>query len=189
MLEGLISFAWYSSYGDGAIGEMLYEWEQAGFFSYLLPFLLIFSLVFGILTQIKLFKENKAINGIIALVVALMALQFDLVPVFFSELFPRLGVGLAILLVVLILVGMFADPENNAIMYSIFGVGVIIVIVILIQTAGIVGWSTGWWWGENWPMVAGVVILFIIIGIIIGGSKGGTADTSKSPLAKALRGE
>ncbi len=52
MLGGLISLAWYG----GAIGDVLSSWEQAGFFSYLLPFLLIFALVFGILTQIQLFK-------------------------------------------------------------------------------------------------------------------------------------
>jgi len=186
MIERLFSLASYGYFEGGAIGDMLNYWEQAGFFTYILPFLLIFSLVFGILTQIKIFKDNKAINGIIALAVGLMALQFPMVSQFFSEIFPRLGIGLAIILIIMIFVGMFADPDSNAIMYTLLGIGAIIVIVILVKTAGAVGWSSGWWWQENWPMVAGIVGLFIVIGIIIGASNPSTSK-SKSPFAQALR--
>ncbi|MFQ5531223.1 MAG: hypothetical protein ACE5ES_01265, partial [Candidatus Nanoarchaeia archaeon] len=108
MIEKLVFLQFF---GGGTIGDLLSVWQQQGFFSYLLPFLLIFALVFGILEQAKLFKENKAINGIIALVVGLMALQLDFVPIFFSEIFPRLGVGLSFILVLLILAGMFVDTS------------------------------------------------------------------------------
>ena len=161
----------------GAIGELLSSWEQAGFFSYLLPFLLIFALIFGILNQIKLFKDNKAINAIIALAVGFMALQFPMVSEFFSEIFPRLGVGLAVILAVIILAGMFVDDKNNIIMFVMLGVGVIITIVVLVQTAGAVGWSSGSWWGENWPMIAGVVFILVALGIIVG------AGSKKTPQA------
>ena len=60
--------------------------------------MLIFALVFGILIKTQIFKDNKAVNGIIALAVAFMALQFDFVPTFFAQIFPRLGIGLAIIL-------------------------------------------------------------------------------------------
>ena len=49
MLEVLTTLAWYGSYGGGVVGDMFSRWEQAGFFSYILPFLLIFALIFGIL--------------------------------------------------------------------------------------------------------------------------------------------
>ncbi len=185
MLSGVM-LAWYGYFEGGAIGDMLSQWEQAGFFSYLLPFLLIFALVFGLLTQTKIFKDNKAINGIIAFVVGLMALQFEFVPRFFSEIFPRLGVGLAILLLILIFIGMFADPDSNAVMYAMLGIGAIIVIIILVQTAGAVGWSSGWWWQENWKMIAGIVFVLAVFGIIIGGSRTSTKE-NKSPFAQALR--
>src|SRR3990167_2520261 len=87
-------------YSQG-IGDFLNQLASFGFFSYLLPFLLIFALIFGILNSMKLFgKENKSVNGIIALVIGLMALQFDIVPVFFAEAFP--GIGVVVALVVLI---------------------------------------------------------------------------------------
>ncbi len=167
MLRGLISLAWFEG---GAIGDLLSVWEQAGFFSYLLPFLLIFALVFGILTQIKLFKENKAINAIIALVVGLISLQFPMVPQFFSEIFPRLGIGLAVILIILILVGMFVDPEKGGVFYVLMGIGGVIVVIVLVQTAGALGWSSGQWWADNWPMVAGAIFILVLIAVIVGAS-------------------
>jgi hypothetical protein len=166
MFQEMIMLA--SAFPTGALGELLAKWESAGFFSYLLPFLLLFSLVFGILTRVQIFKDNKMINGIIALAVALMALQFDFVPTFFSQIFPRLGVGLAIILGVLIIVGLFADPKSAAVNYVLLGVGVITIGLILIQSAGAVGWQSGAWWGENWQMIVGAIFLFIVVAMIIG---------------------
>ena len=169
MLSEVIALASYGFY-NGDIGYFLSQLDQVGFFQFLLPFLLIFALVFGILNQIHLFKDNKSINAIIALVVGLMALQFPLVPQFFSEIFPRLGVALSILLVILILVGIFIDPRKGGIGWTFLGIGAIITIIVLVQTAGAVGWSAGYWWYDNWPLVAGAVFILIIIAVIVGAS-------------------
>ncbi len=165
-----VMLASYTYFEGSGIGNMLSVWNQAGFFTYLLPFLLIFALIFGILNQIHLFKENKAINGIIALVVGLLALQSPMVSQFFSEIFPRLGIGLSILLVLLILVGMFIDPSKTGIMVTLLGIGAVITVVVLVQTAGAVGWSSGYWWQDNWETVAGVVFILIALAVIVGGS-------------------
>ena len=107
--------------GSGGVGfrDFLVKLEQLGFFDYLLPFLIIFALVFGILTKIKIFEDNKAINAIIALSVGLMALQFGFVSAFFSELFPRLGVGLAVILVIIIFIGLSNSFLKCAFVYGI----------------------------------------------------------------------
>ena len=159
------------SYSNWSIGDMLNAWAAAGFFSYLLPFLLIFAMVFGILSAMNIFGGNRSIDAIIALVVGLMALQFDLVPVFFAEIFPRMAVGLSIILVLVILAGFFVDPTKGWIMYTLMFIGVIITIIVLIQTSGSVGWSSGFWWYYNWPVVAGAIFLLIIIAIIVGSGR------------------
>jgi hypothetical protein len=186
MIGGLIQLATWG-FSSGGIGEFLNEMEQQGVFAYLLPFLLIFALVFGILSRMKLFQEKKSVNGIIAFVIGLMVLQFDFVPIFFSELFPRFGVALAILLVVLILAGLFMDPDDKGVMYVMFAVGVIIAIIVLINTAGGLGWSAGNWWYDNWKTVAWIAVLLAGIAIIVGGSNP-SKTPSKSLLAQALRG-
>lgn len=158
----------YGYYG-GQIGNMLARWEQAGVFSYVLPFLLIFALVFGILVKTNLFKD-KPINAIIALAVGLMSLQFDFVPRFFSEIFPRVGVGLAIILAALIFLGIFT-PKQNWVIYVLFGIGAVILVVVLINTAGNIGWYQGYWWSEHWFDVTMAAFFLTVIGIIVGASK------------------
>ncbi len=170
MFNGVIFFQSVSAFPSGPIGDLLSKWEAMGFFSYLLPFLLIFALVFGILTKVHPLGDNKMVNGIIALAVALMALQFDFVPSFFSQIFPRVGVGLAIILGVLIIAGLFIDPESKAINYILLGVGVLVIGVVLVQATGATGWQSGDWWEANWQMVVGAIFLFILVAVIIGGS-------------------
>jgi hypothetical protein len=160
------------AFPSGFIGDLLTKWEAAGFFSYLLPFLLIFALVFGILTKVNVFKDNKVVNGIISLAVALMSLQFSFVPDFFAQVFPRLGVGLAVILGILILVGLFVDTKSNAINYVLLGIGIITFGMVLIQSAGAVGWQSGQWWQDNWQTVIGGIFLVILVAVIIGSAGG-----------------
>ena len=86
-------------FSGGSFGNVLSQWEQLGVFTYVLPFLLIFALIFGILQKVKIFQESKGINAVIAVSTALMALQFNFVPLFFSDIFPQLGIGLSIVLI------------------------------------------------------------------------------------------
>ena len=131
MLETMLFLQSYGFFRGGGIGDLFNYWEQAGVFTYVLPLLLIFSIVFVILGKIKIFEDNKAANAIIALVVGLLAMQFDMVPFFFAELFPRVGVGLSIILAMLILVGLFLDPKQKFQMWGLYIVGVVIFAVVL----------------------------------------------------------
>jgi hypothetical protein len=150
--------------------QVINSWQQAGFFSIILPFLLVFALTFGILTRVKIFKENKAVNAIIAAVVALMSLQVPMVPQFFAQLFPRFGIALAIILVIMIIAGFFTDPDNAVINYILLGISVIIVIVVLLQTAGGLGLQSGEWWNANWPVIAGAIFILILVIVIVAGT-------------------
>jgi|TARA_Y100000034_G_C6849713_1_gene385349 hypothetical protein len=152
----------YGFSGGSNFGNILNRLGDLGFFDYVLPFLIIFALVFGILTKTKIFKENKGINAIIALAVGLMALQFGFVSVFFSELFPRLGIGLAFILSVLILVGLFFDTEGQAMNYVLLAAGVIILIIVLASTAE----ASSWWYSLSF-FSGNLGEIFLIIGIVV----------------------
>lgn len=186
----------YSYFEGGAIGNVLNIWAQAGIFSYAIPFLLIFALVFGILSRMNIFKKsdgqpNTAISGIIALAVALMSLQFPIVPMFFAELFPALGIGLAVILVVLIISGLFIDPDNKGWMVGLMVVSVVVVIGVLVSASSSLGFVFGTWWRYNWPTMLGIGIFIALIIAIVVASKP-TQTGSNSPvnniLAQALRG-
>jgi len=51
MINGVTFLASYGYFGGGALGDLFAQWEAAGIFQYALPFLLIFALVFGLLSS------------------------------------------------------------------------------------------------------------------------------------------
>jgi hypothetical protein len=98
------------------IAELLNYWNAIGVFSYVLPFLLVFAIVYALLGKTKMFGEggNKAIHTIIGIAVGLLSLQFEIVPIFFAIIFPKLGVFLAVILATLLLFGFTGLNNENA---------------------------------------------------------------------------
>jgi peptidoglycan/LPS O-acetylase OafA/YrhL len=187
MLEGITILA-SALFSGGEIGNTFNELANAGFFTYILPFLLLFSIVFALLTQTGIFREAKGINAIIAVSVALMALQFNLVSTFFSEIFPRVGVGLSIVLIIMIFTGMFFNTKSKTLMWAMLAIGALIVVVILVQTSGALGWSSGIWWYENWKTIAFLVGFVAVLAIIVGAGQPSDKEF-ETPFMRALVGE
>ncbi len=187
----------YGFFRGGDIGNILAQWQAAGVFSYALPFLLIFALTFGLLTRVGLFttktsegdKPNKSINAIIALSVSLMALQFDFVSVFFSEIFPRFGVALSIILVLLILGGLFIPTDSKGFSWGLIAVVMVIIGIVVFQSLESFGYSAGYWWRNNLGSLLGWAVL---IGLIIAVVAGSTSSAPKAPenmLGRILAGK
>lgn len=180
--------AFLQTYGlsGGSIGSVLAQWEQAGVFSYLLPFLLIFAIIFGILQKMNLFGDtSKAVNGIIALAVGLMSLQFGFVSIFFAEIFPKLGMGLAVILLALILLGLFTDSNQTGIM---FGLGGIILAVILWNTFDFGGTSFWYWFSGDWISIIAVIVVLAVVGGLIFGAPKAPNKLNDNLLAQAILG-
>ena len=160
--------------GYYGIGNILSQWESIGAFDYLLPFLLIFATVFAILNKTKAFGDNqKGINVIIALAIGLLALQGNFVQKFFKPLFPRLAMGIAVLLVLVILTGLFLSDETYQkwwyLGFGVIGLGAAIVAIVnAFQDYGYFyygGDTAGW-------VIGGILIIGVIIAVSVsGGSK------------------
>ncbi|MDD5700271.1 MAG: hypothetical protein PHH00_03745 [Candidatus Nanoarchaeia archaeon] len=159
MLGGFLAAG---SFLGGGIGGFLNGLENAGFFNYALPFLLIFALIFGILSKMKVFGENKGVMAIISLAVGLMALQFNVVPQFFSKIFPSLGIGLSIVLVLLIVAGFFMDPDKGGLKITFFVIAIIIALVVIVSSSGI---DIGTWVKDNLGDSAVVIITVALVGL------------------------
>ena len=84
----------------GSIADIFYQWEFLGVFDFILPFLLVFAIVYGILASTQILGDNKGIAIIIAVVIGLMSLRYQFFfSSFLSEIFPRLGIGLTIMVI------------------------------------------------------------------------------------------
>ena len=114
----------------GPMEQMVAQWSQMGVFTVLLPFVLVFSVVFAILEKIDLLK-NRGVHVIISLAVAFFTIANPYVVSFFTPLFSNLGLGVAILICAVIVLG-FALKIDDKTWTPLFTImGIIIFIVIL----------------------------------------------------------
>ena len=184
VMSGLM-LASYSVFGGGAIGNIFAQWEQAGVFAYALPFLLLFSLIFAILSFVPLFKDNKGINAVIAISVSLMAMQFDFVSIFFSQIFPRLGIALSIVLVLIILLGLLIrdDEKGNQMVKWMMAISIIVIAIVVIVNSmnsfGFTSFGNGAFGSFLRYNIGNIIIIGLIVGAVI------AIIASQSPKTKA----
>jgi len=73
----------------------------------------------------------------------------------------------------------------------LFGVGAIIFLVVLVNTAGVLGGSSAFWWKDNWPhLVVAVLVISGIVGIWRSGMVSETPLEMKydAPFARSISG-
>lgn len=154
--------------GGFSISTILNQWAQMDIFTYVLPFLLIFALVYGLLSKMSIFGDNKAVYAIIALALGLLSLVGDFVPRFFQVIAPNLAIGLSILLAAIILGGLFINEEKMAwIKTLIFVVGAIIFLAVVYFSLSNTGFVGSDWWLNYGPSVLVLLILIIIVAAIV----------------------
>lgn len=165
------------------IQTILAEWEAFGVFDFVLPFLLIFAVIFGVLTTTNVFGPNKAVHIIIAIVIAILSLRIFFVQEFFREIFPRLAVALSVILVTVILTAIFIPKEHMAgwaiAFYSIGGLAAIIVIFNSFSAVGFFG--SNWWYEWGSSIIGALFVIGVIIAISVSGKpKSGGASKGVS---------
>ena len=152
-----------------SLDSVLESFVQYGAFSVIAPFILVFAVVYAILQKSKILGAKHAIDGIVAFAVAFMSLRWDFMPRFFNELFPRVGMGIAILVSLAILFGLFfvADIPGKERLWRNIGaiIAFIVFVVILIQTAGGQQLAGGrdFWETYKGLILSGVIVLAVIL--------------------------
>jgi len=169
--------------GITAIGTVAAEWTftdtlnyaaSMGVFKYVLPFLLIFAIVYGLLSKTKILGDNNGVNAIIALALGLLALVGDYVPNFFEKIMPNVGMALAIILAAVVLLGLFFSEEEGKgikwIKYVIFGVGAIAFLAVVSNSFS--GQPGYWDWQRYGPALITLLVIAGVIALIAWGGKG-----------------
>ena len=151
-------------------GNLLTQLENLGFFRIVLPFLLIFAVVYAVLTKIPVFEKNRGAGAFVAFAVGLLALQFDQVPAFFQVVFPNFGIALSLLLIALILAGAFISDEEKKYKWIFFGLGAIMFLVVTFTSFS--DWQfTGYWWWQQYGglIITGIIVIGAIVAVVVGG--------------------
>lgn len=151
----------------------------------LLPFILIFTLVFAMLQKSKVLGDGKKqIDAIVALVIGLIVVSFANAVGIILQLIPFLAVCLVIILVFLVMwgsvfeAGKFSVHKN--VQWALGGVfAIAVIIAVLIFTGAwtyIMNLFTG---GSGSDWVTNIVIILVLIGVVAavlaGSPKGGSS--------------
>jgi len=114
------------------------------FIEYILPFLLVFTLVFAILDKTKLLGEGKRqINAIVSLVIGLILIGFPYAQGVIVKLIPFLAVSLVVLFIFMLMFGFISGKKEG----DVLNKGLKIALSIILGLAVIVAvlWATGSW--------------------------------------------
>lgn len=156
------------------------------FMEIVLPFLLVFTIIFAILQKTKILGEGKArIDAITSLVIAVIVVAYGYATKIITTLMPFLAVSAIIILVFMILYGFVVGKdkfEMNKGLKITFGIGIGIALIMAVLVATgywpvLVGWFTGQNSSAIITNVVFVVIIIAAIAIVLGkksdgGSKG-----------------
>jgi len=155
-------------YGLDSLILMLENW---GIADVLLPFLLIFTIVFAVLQKTKILGDRKNFNVVIALIVGLSVViphivggyppEADVVELI-NVIIPQISLVAVALLMLLLLVGIFQPAWVSR---SISGLlALVSVIAVVIIFGGALDW-----WESDWIYYFGEETISLIVAILVFG--------------------
>ena len=104
-----------------------------GIFDILLPFLLIFSIVFAILEKTKILgSDKKNINAIVAVVVGMLVIVQQGIVQTINLFLPRVSLIIVVILMGLLVISMIAGREFSGLKGGVLGFAIIVIIIAII---------------------------------------------------------
>ena len=106
--------------------------EEIGAFEVLLPFLLVFTLVFGVLQKSKILGDLKQLNLVVSLVIALLFVRNQTLVALVNRFLPNVSIFMIIILMFLLLVGIFVGKEHAGWTGNVLGLAFFVSIIFII---------------------------------------------------------
>lgn len=159
------------------VPDFLVQLEKLGLVDAVLPFILIFAIVFTVTTRTKVLGEQRNVHMLVALVISLLVIVphvlgtyppgADVVNIINTAL-PNVSLLIVIIVAVLILLGIFAPAGSQGVplggLFSFISVGAIIYIF---------GLAAGWWETVGFlsllanPDVQAVAVIILVFAVVI----------------------
>ena len=159
------------------LGRFIEGLESWGIADVLLPFILVFAIVYAILDKTKIFgAEKKNINMIIALVVGLSVVIPHVVDSYppgadvvdlINTILPQVSLVIITFVMIMVLVGIFGGEWIGK---SISGwMALLSAIIVFVIFGSSVGWWDEWNWFYNFfgDDAVSVVVMLLVFGLII----------------------
>jgi len=176
----------YGGSGNGGIlARGIYQLQEIGVADIILPFLLVFTIVFAILQKIKILgvdeagKPRKNFNAVIALVMGLAVViphvvgaypsdRSDIVNIINSAL-PNISLILVAVIMMLLIIGVFGGGVEIA------GTALAswAVLFAILATVFIFGSAARWWYLPEWagfvlePDIQAIIVVLLVFAVLI----------------------
>src|SRR3989338_6584950 len=173
------------------IQDVLAQLQDIGLYDFLLPFLLIFTIVFAILEKTYIFgktsdgESKRNINAIVALILGLVIInQFEIIQSL-NNFLPKISFFIIVSLMILILFGLFGANVEK-------GLGGVLLLLAAIASLVATYWALGpsldfqvpYWVQDNAARIIVLLIVFIVIFAVINSGK--KDKTTFSSFQKAI---
>jgi hypothetical protein len=169
------------------LGNAIEFLQAFGVFDIILPFLLVFAVVFGILEKTKILGEEKVggvmyprknLNSIVAFVLGLLVVAATKVVGIISEALPKITLLVIVSMSALLSIGLFMKPGDDTIYDKLGGRTMVFIssfmfaAVILIFLGTIPANNKQSWLGFIWDYViefwsGTVVATLVLLGVVI----------------------
>jgi len=159
--------------------------KDFGFYDVVLPFLLIFTIVFAVLQKTEVLGKQKNIDSMVAFAIALFFVAAPKVVDAIQISLPRVAAALVVLMSLMLLIGFVASKEGTENFLKLKSVQVIAGLLVAV-TIGLIFldafdyWDDFWEWSGFDTGVAMAVLFLAIMALIIWfvskGEGGGSND-------------
>ncbi|MBU2638885.1 MAG: hypothetical protein KJ955_07970 [Nanoarchaeota archaeon] len=94
--------------------DMITTLEDMGFYQVILPFMLVFTIMFAILQKVKLFgAETKNINVVVAVIIAFFFVRVTSIVAIINQFLPKVSMIVLVLLMFMLVLGIFGSGEST----------------------------------------------------------------------------
>ena len=151
----------------------------------LLPFLLVFTIMFAILQKTEILgKGKRQIDSLVSLAIGLIVIAFGQATGIIVNLIPILAVTAVVLLVFMLLYGMvFAEGRFDMNKYLKGGIGIVVGIVVIVSVLVLTGgldYITDFYYRtEGSGLMANIIVIAVVIGAVIAVGYGGKDKEKK----------
>lgn len=180
-------------YGGGRFQELFYYLDYWGLSDVILPFILIFTIIYAVLQKVNLFAEPK-FNGVIALAISLITViphvlgkyptGMDIITIINTSL-PEAVLLIVAIVMVLILTGIVWGEEVGKSAFAGFIAILAAVILAVIFISSVVPTPVSWIISQIDPALQTLIIGLLVFGLVfyyvVKGGKGaaGTTQTAE----------
>src|SRR3989344_4285795 len=114
-------------------GDVFSSLQELGVINYVLPFLLIFAIMFAILEKTHILGKDKTnINVVVSSVVGLLLVVQQGIVEIINLFLPRVSLIIVVALMGLLVIAMLAGKEYEGLSGSVFGIAVILVVIAIV---------------------------------------------------------